>query len=156
MHSSLIRRCCSIWLMSAPTSTPSFSFNSLHNNSPLLLPWFFQSLGFQSLWLVQNVLLKIKVIVFAFLMQMLSHMAPPNAYEGQRWACEVISATEYSDTHHERIVMRPELPHPPMPCSLPVSLTVSHTGAVEISGGWHNYTFFKHSQLICWPIYWNI
>lgn len=106
---------CNTWLMSAPTSTPSFSFNSQHNNSPILLPRFFQSLGFQSLWLVQNVLLKIKVIVFAFLMQMLYHMAPPNAYEGQRWACEVVSATQYSDTHHDRIVMRPVLLQPPCP-----------------------------------------
>lgn len=44
-------------------------------------------------------------------MQMLSHMAPPNAYEGQRRACEVVRVIEYSDTNHDRIVMRPVLPH---------------------------------------------
>lgn len=63
-----------IWLMSVPHQL-QLSFNSLHNNSFFFLSWAPSVAENLPLWHIQNVLLKIKVIVFCFLMQMASHMA---------------------------------------------------------------------------------
>lgn len=63
------------WLMSVPHQL-QLSFNSLHNNSFFsFLSWAPSVAENLPLWHIPNVLLKIKVIVFCFLMQMPSHVA---------------------------------------------------------------------------------
>lgn len=50
--------------------------------------------------------------------------------------------TWYGDTHHNRIVMNPALPHPPRP-AVYLSLCVSHTDTAEISVGWQLHYIFQ-------------
>lgn len=117
------------WLMSAPYK-PGFLL--------ILCIISLLSVAWSSLWLVQNVLLKIKAIVFPFLMLIASHVSPKCI-----WGPETRSVRNkwhFLQTPEYWIVMRPVLtrssPSAPYQCPvvyLSVSLSITHKEEMELT-----------------------